>query len=369
MIPLIDLQAQYRGIQDEIKVALDKVLDSSQYILGKAVADFEAAFADYAGTARGVAVNSGTSALHMALLAAGVGPGDEVITVPNTFVATVAAILYTGAQAVLVDVDAETLTMDPSKLEAAITVRTKAILPVHLYGHPADMAPIVEVARSHKLAVIEDAAQAHGAEYQGRRIGSIGDFGCFSFYPSKNLGAYGEGGMVTTNDAEAAQRLRMLRDWGQSQKYHHDLLAFNARMDGFQGAVLGVKLPHLEDWTEARRAHAQSYGELLADSGLKLPVERPNCRHVYYVYVVRTPQRDALQQHLGAQEIHTGIHYPHPVHLEKGYARLGYGEGAFPVAELACRQVLSIPLYPELTEQQIETVAQAIKDFGANSHA
>lgn len=362
MIPWIDLQAQYQTIREDIHAALERVLDSGQYVLGDEVRQFEEEFAAYAGAKHGIAVNSGTSALHLALLAAGIGPGDEVITVPNTFVATVAAIQYAGATAVLVDVDADTLTLDPATLEAAITVRTKAILPVHLYGHPADMAPILEIANAHGLVVIEDAAQAHGAEYQGQRIGGIGDYGCFSFYPSKNLGAYGEAGLVTTNDDEAAQRLRMLRDWGQSRKYHHDMAGFNYRMDGFQGAVLGVKLRHLEAWTEARRAHAAHYNELLADSGLVLPVEAENCRHVYYVYVVRSQQRDAMQAHLSKQDIHSGIHYPHPVHLEQGYPGLGVA-GDFPVAEAACQQVLSIPMYPELSAEQVETVAAAIKEF------
>lgn len=363
MIPFIDLKAQYAGIREEVRAAIDKVLESGQFILGDEVERFEEEFAEYCGAKYGVAVNSGTSALHLALLAAGVGPGDEVITVPSTFVATAAAIEYAGARPVLVEVDEATLTMDPKQLDAAITSKTRAILPVHLYGHPADMTAIGQIASQHGLTLIEDAAQAHGAEHHGKRIGGLSDLGCFSFYPSKNLGAYGEGGMVVTNDAEKAERLRMLRDWGQSKKYHHDILGFNYRMDGVQGAILRVKLRHLEKWIEARRAHAAQYAELLKETDLRLPVEVENNRHVYYVYVVRSKRRDKLQAHLGARDIHSGIHYPHPVHLEEAFKGLGYSLGDFPIAEAAAKEVLSLPMYPELEEAQIESVANAILEF------
>ena len=364
MIPVIDLKSQYASIEGDIQEAISKVLESSQFILGDEVQKFEEEFSIYVGAKFGVAVNSGTSALHLALLSARIGPGDEVITVPSTFVATAAAIVYAGARPVFVDVNPQTLTLDPSLLQRAITSNTKAILPVHLYGHPAEMDPILEIATKHGLAVIEDTAQAHGAEYQGKRLGSLGSYGCFSFYPSKNLGAYGEAGMVVTNDSDAAKRLSMLRDWGQSKKYHHKTLGFNYRMDGIQGAVLRVKLNHLEDWTKARRKNAALYKQLLDGSDLILPVEIAGNRHVYYVYVVRSKSRDALQNHLLEQGIQTGIHYPHPVHLEEAFQDLGYSVGDFPVAEQAANELLSLPMYPELQPDQIEAIAEAILAFG-----
>ena len=362
MVPFLDLPAQYRSIKDEIQAAIGKVLESAQFVLGPAVADFEKRFAAYSGAAEGIAVNTGTSALHLALLAAGIGPGDEVITVPFTFVATVAAVLYANATPVLVDIDPISFTMDPKAIEARITPRTKAILPVHLYGQSADMDPILEIARRHSLIVIEDAAQAHGAEYKARRVGSIGDMGCFSFYPGKNLGAYGEGGLVTTNNPEYARQLRMLRDWGCERKYEHKLRGYNYRMEGIQGAVLGVKLNYLEQWTEARRSHALRYRELLADAGVELPQEMPYARHVYHVYTVRTPQRDSMQKSLSAEGIQTGIHYPTPVHLQPAYSDLGYGAGDFPHSEKAATEVLSLPLFPEMTEAQMQTVASAVRE-------
>jgi dTDP-4-amino-4,6-dideoxygalactose transaminase len=368
MIPFVDLKAQYHSIKHEIDTAITDVLEATSFVLGKQVAAFEAAFATYTGTSQSIAVNSGTSALHLALLAAGIGPGDEVITVPFTFVATVAAVEYCGARPVFVDVDPQTLTMDPSRIESAITERTKAILPVHLYGHPADMDPILEVARRHNLVVIEDAAQAHGAEYKGRRIGSIGHMGCFSFYPGKNLGAYGEGGAVVTDNPEFARTIRILRDWGAEKKYHHILKGFNYRMEGIQGAILGVKLPYLEAWTEARRAHAGAYRRHLAGSGLELSVEAPSVRHVYHVFPVFTPQRDELQAYLGLKGIQTGIHYPSPVHLLPAYADLGHRVGDFPVSERAAREELSLPMYPELSESQILEVAETAAAFPGIAH-
>ncbi len=360
MIPFIDLKAQYASIKEEIQAAVNATLASTQFTLGKEVAAFEEEFAAYSGGKFGIGVNSGTSALHLALLAAGVGPGDEVITVSCTFVATVAAIDYTRARTVFVDVDSATLNMDVRQVEAAITDRTKAILPVHLHGQPADMDPILEIAHRHGLRVIEDAAQAHGAEYKGRRVGSIGDLGCFSFYPGKNLGAYGEGGMVVTNNEDFAHTIRMLRDWGQERKYHHALKGFNYRLEGIQGAILRVKLRHLDAWTEARRRHAAYYNQLLADIDLQTPVEMPYARHVYHVYAVRMPRRDLLQEALQAQGIQTGIHYPIPVHLQKAYAGFGYGTGDLPVTEKATEELLSLPMFAELQDAQIETVCATV---------
>jgi dTDP-4-amino-4,6-dideoxygalactose transaminase len=360
-VPFLDLKAQYESIKPEIDAAVARVLESCQFILGPEVASFEQEFAAYCGAAECIALNSGTSALHLALLAAGVGPGDEVITVPFTFVASVAAVIYTGARPVLVDIDPRSFTMNPAAIEAAITPRTKAILPVHLYGQTADMDPILEVGRRHGLVVIEDAAQAHGAKYKGRSAGSIGDIGCFSFYPAKNLGAYGEGGAVTTSNSQYAQTIRRLRDWGTDRKYHHVLHGYNYRMEGFQGAILRVKLRHLEKWTEARRALARKYDELLSGSGLELPAEMPWARHVYHLYTLRVDDRDGLQAALLAAGIQTAVHYAVPAHLQPAYADLGYGKGSLPQAEAAAVQVLSLPIYPELPPQAIAEVAHAVK--------
>lgn len=360
MIPFLDLKTQYLSIRSEINEAVLKVLESTQYALGSEVFAFEEEFAQYQSAEHGIAVNTGTSALHLALLAAGIGPGDEVITVPFTFIATVAAIVYTGATPVFVDIDPASYTMDVTQIKAAITERTKAIMPVHLYGQPADMDPIVEIAQRHGLVVIEDAAQAHRTEYKGRRVGSIGDMGCFSFYPGKNLGAYGEGGMTVTNNPEYARTMRMLRDWGQEKRYHHLLKGYNYRMDGVQGAILRVKLRYLDQWTEARRSHAALYDKLLANSGVKTPTVMPYSYHVYHVYAVRSPQREALQQKLQNREIQTGIHYPIPVHLQPAYADLGYKPGDFPHSESAANQVLSLPMCAELSEEQVKQVCAAV---------
>jgi dTDP-4-amino-4,6-dideoxygalactose transaminase len=361
VIPFVDLKTQYLSIKDEIDTAVMKVLESTQFVLGNEVKALEEEFADYCNADIGIAVNTGTSALHLALLAAGIGAGDEVITVPFTFVATTAAICYTGATPVFVDINPVSYTIDVTQIEKAITERTKAILPVHLYGQPADMEPIMEIARRHGLTVIEDAAQAHGAEYKGQRVGSIGDIGCFSFYPGKNLGAYGEGGMAVTNNAEYAHTMRMLRDWGQERRYHHVLKGYNYRMDGIQGAILRVKLRYIEGWTEARRTHAAQYDQLLANSDVSIPAVMSYSRHVYHVYAVRSPGRDALQQSLQEQEIQTGIHYPIPVHLQTAYSDLGYQQGDFPHSELAAREVLSLPMYAELTSAQVSKVAESLQ--------
>jgi dTDP-4-amino-4,6-dideoxygalactose transaminase len=361
MIPFVDLQAQYRSLKAEIDAAVGRVLDNAQFVLGPAVSSFEQEFAAYCTTREAIAVNTGTSALHLALLASGVGPDDEVITVPFTFVATVAAIEYAGARPVFVDIEPEFATMDPAAIEAAITPRTKAIVPVHLYGQPADMDPILEIARRRGLAVIEDACQAHGAEYHGRRCGAMGTLGCFSFYPGKNLGAYGEGGAVVTNDPALAAQIRLLRSWGEETRYLHKYRGFNYRMDGIQGAILGVKLRYLERWTEARRAHAATYARLLAGTGVSVPRERPGGRHVHHVYAVRLAQRDAWRAALTDAGVQTGVHYPIPVHLQPAYADLGYERGDFPVAERLAEEVLSLPMFPELTETQIGEVAAVLR--------
>lgn len=362
-VPFVDLKSQYFSIKSEIIAEITKVLDSGQFVLGSAVSKFEEEFAAYCGSKYGIAVNSGTSALHLAMLAAGVGPGDEVITVPATFVATVAAIGYTGATPVFVDVDPVTYTMDPALIEAAITPKTKAIVPVHLYGNPADMDPIMEVAQRHGRMVIEDAAQAHGAEYRGRRCGSIGDLGCFSFYPGKNLGAYGEGGLVSTSNPDFAKTIRMLRDWGAEKKYEHVLKGYNYRMDGVQGAILGVKFQYLEQWTEARRDHASTYQRLLAESQLTLPTATANSRHVYHVYATQTEHRAELGAFLGSRGIQSGIHYPYPIHLLLAYSELGHKVGDFPVSEGLASRELSLPMYPEISLPHLEAVAAAISEF------
>ena len=360
MIPLVDLQAQLRGIRPEIDAAIARVLDSGQFVLGDEVASFEREFAEYCGASEAVGVNSGTSALHLALLAAGIGQGDEVITVPFTFVATVSAIVYAGATPRFVDIEPTHCTMDVAAVEAAITPRTRAIIPVHLYGQPADMEPLLALARRHGLVVIEDAAQAHGAEYHGRRCGSIGDIAAFSFYPAKNLGACGEGGAVVTSNAEYASRMRVLRDWGQENKYEHRLKGFNYRMDAFQGAILRVKLRHLERWTEARRSRAALYDRLLSDSPVRPPAQRAGCRHVYHVYTVRVANRESFQACLRQRGVHTGIHYPIPLHVQPAHADLGYRRGDFPQSEEAAAEVLSLPMFPELTDAQVEAVAAAV---------
>jgi dTDP-4-amino-4,6-dideoxygalactose transaminase len=359
-VPFLDLVAQQRGIRAELHAAVTQVLDSGNYVLGEHVAEFEAAFADHCGVRHAVAVNTGTSALHLALLAAGIGPGDEVVTVPMTFVATVAAILYAGATPRFIDVDPVTWTMDPGALKRALTPRTKAIMPVHLHGRLADMTAIHAIADEAGIPVIEDAAQAHGAERNGRRAGAFGALGCFSFYPGKNLGACGEGGALVTDRDDLAARARMLRDWGQSERYCHTLRGFNYRMDAIQGAALNVKLRHLDQWTAQRRAVARAYEDALADT----PIQRAaptGDDHVWHVYAVRVRDRDAVRQELTARGIMTGIHYPVPVHLQPAYSDLGYGAGDFPVSEQLASEFLSLPIYPELTGPQIDAVCDALR--------
>ena len=367
MIPFVDLKAQYLTIKDEIDTAISEVVDSCHFVLGEQVEAFESAFARFCGTEFALGVNSGTSALHLALLAVGVKAGDEVITVSDTFVATAAAICYIGATPVFVDIEPRSCTMDPGRLEAAITPRTKVVMPVHLYGGCADMDPIREIAESHNLIVIEDAAQAHGAEYKGRRAGGLSDIACFSFYPGKNLGAYGEAGAVVTDNLEYATAIKRLRDHGQSQKYYHDEVGYNYRMEGIQGAVLRVKLRHLDDWTAARRRHAAAYSNSLVSSGVRLLEPQPDGSSAWHIFPVFTPRRDELMAHLKARSIGTGIHYPIPVHLQRGYANLGYKRGDFPLTEQACNEVLSLPMYAELPQEQLKEVVVAIHDFTAKT--
>lgn len=365
LIPFLDLKEQYSQIKPEIDAAVARVVSSGHFVLGPEVTAFEERFADYCKTAHCRAVNSGTSALHLALLAAGVGPGDEVITVSMTFVATTAAILYSGAKPVFVDVDPVTWTMDPGLIEAAITPRTKAILPVHLHGLMSDMDPIMEIARRYGLVVIEDAAQAHGAEYRGRRAGSIGDLGCFSFYPGKNLGAFGEGGAVVTDRPEFARRVSLLRDWGQEAKYDHVIPGYNYRMDEIQSAILNVKLDYLERWTEARRSLAERYNELLSELPFARPRPPSHSRHVYHVYSIRLQRRDDALTSLRDASIGAGIHYPIPVHLQKAYAELGYQAGDLPVTEMLANDFLSLPIYPELLPDRATEVVSTLRSAGA----
>jgi len=361
MIPFADLKAQYRSLKHEIDAAIAATLESSQFILGKEVAAFEEEFAAFQGARHGIGTNSGTSALHLALLAAGVGAGDEVITTPFSFVATAAAIVYTGARPVYVDIEPETYNLDTARIAAAITPRTKAIMPVHLFGHPADMDPIMEIARRHSLVVIEDACQAHAAEYKGRRVGSIGDIGCFSFYPAKNLGAYGEGGCAVTNNPELARTVRLLRNWGEESRYHHILRGYNYRMEGLQGAILRVKLRHLEAWTEARRSRARAYARALEGAGVRLPREMPWVRHVYNVHAIESEFRGEIQRQLAAQEIQTAIHYPEPMHLMAPYRDPAFPPGSLPQSERVANAILALPIYPELAEAAVEEVAGAVR--------
>lgn len=362
-IPLVDLKAQYESIKEEIDKAISRVLATSQFILGKEVEAFEEEFARYLGVRHAVGVNSGTSALYLVLLALGVGPGDEVITVSQTFIATVEAICWTGARPVFVDIEEKTYTLDPARLEAVITKKTKGIIPVHLYGHPADMDPILEIAQRRNLWVAEDACQAHGALYKGKKVGSLGRAACFSFYPGKNLGAYGEGGAVVTNDAGLATLIKKLRNHGGLAKYSHELMGWNARLEGMQGAILRAKLPYLDRWNELRRQHAREYASLLKGSDLGLPQEASWARSVFHLYVIRASRRDALDAYLNKQGIGSSIHYPKPNHLLSCFKTLGYGEGDFPVTEQISREVISLPLYPELAPKQIETVASQVQSF------
>jgi dTDP-4-amino-4,6-dideoxygalactose transaminase len=362
IVPYGNLKAQYASLREEILAALDGVGSKAAFILGEEVQEFEREFADYCGAKHCVAVNSGTSALHLALLAVGVGAGDEVITTPNSFIATAEVISYTGAKPVFVDIDPRTANIDPGKIAAAVTSRTRAILPVHLYGLPAEMDTILEVAAQHHLTVIEDACQAHGARYHGKRVGSIGEAAAFSFYPSKNLGAYGEGGALTTNDDGLAARARALRSHGESRRYYHDAIGYNYRMDGFQGAILRRKLPRLEQWNARRRELAEIYRRILAGARLELQ-EGGAGERVDHLFVVYVANRDAVRAKLEERGVQTAIHYPLPIHFQKPYQYLGYRTGDLPQAERACERVISMPLYPEMTNEQAAYAAQALREI------
>lgn len=361
---LVDLSAQLGSIEVEIKEAINRVLESSEFVLGSAVESFERSFADYCRTECCIGVSSGTAALHLALRALDIGPGDEVITTPHTFIATVWAISYVGAKPVFVDIDPDTFTIDPAQIESRITSRTRAIIPVHIYGQPADMGAILKIAERHEVAVIEDAAQAHGAEYEERRCGSIGAIGCFSFYPTKNLGAYGEAGAVVTNDRNIAERIRQLRDHAQSERYLHSELGYNYRMDALQGTVLNVKLRHLDEWISGRRGVARQYFEVLGGlETVEVPFEAEYSKHVYHVYGVQLRSeeaRDDLALWLSRSGIATGRHYPIPVHLQPAYKELGYRPGDFPVAEKLAKQELSLPIYAELGNEDVQRIAESI---------
>ncbi|MBA2744105.1 MAG: DegT/DnrJ/EryC1/StrS family aminotransferase [Chthoniobacterales bacterium] len=362
-IPFLNLSAQHAPLRGELDRAIAAVIDSDAFAGGPFVAEFEKHFASFCQTSHAIGVSNGTDALWLALLACDIGAGDEVITVPSTFMATAEAITYSGATPVFVDVDEQSYTMDPRQLEQALTSRTKAVIPVHLFGQMADMDPIIEFARKHGLKVIEDAAQAHGAEYKGRRAGSIGDAACFSFYPGKNLGALGEAGGVVTNDAGLRDKIRVLRDHGQARKYHHTAIGWNCRMDGIQGAALTVKLRQLERGNQSRRAHAEHYEELLRDvDEIATPQVQPYAEHVFHIYAVRVQRRDEVIRVFEENGIGYGVHYPIPVHLQEAYASLGYGEGSFPVAERVAQEFLSLPMYPELTSEQVVVVAETLKE-------
>jgi dTDP-4-amino-4,6-dideoxygalactose transaminase len=362
-VPYLDLPLQMRGIRKEIDAAIARTLDNCSFCLGPDVVQFEKDFAKFCGAEHCVAFNSGTSALHVAMILLGIGRDDEVITTPCTFVATSWAISYVGAKPVYVDIDDATFNLKPELVERAVTKRTQAIMPVHLYGHPADLDPLLKICRKHNLPLVEDACQAHGAKYKGKVVGTFGAISCFSFYPGKNLGAYGEGGALVTNDAAYAARARALREHGSTQRYYHDEIGFNYRMEGIQGAVLAVKLKYLDKWTRERRRLAHRYHELLADTPLQLPTEAGYAESAYHLYVVRHPTRDELKKRLEANKIGCALHYPLPLHLQKCYAHLGYKTGDFPVAEKAARECLSLPIYPEMTGAQIERVSEVIHEF------
>jgi dTDP-4-amino-4,6-dideoxygalactose transaminase len=362
MIKFVDLKAQYDSIKQEIDEALHQVLDSTSFILGETVSSFEKEFASFCNSKYSVGVNSGTSALHLALLARGIGKGDEVITTPFTFIATCEAISYTGATPKLVDIDPETYNINPEDIEKAITEKTKAIIPVHLYGQAADMKEITEIAEKHNLAIIEDACQAHGAEYYDKKV-PVSGTGCFSFYPGKNLGAYGEGGCVVSNDKELIESIKVYRDHGQSKKNIHKYIGYNYRLEAMQAAILRVKLKYLNKWTDKRRENALVYNELLKDCSAVTPTEKKNNKHVYHVYVIRVKERQKLNDYLNSKGIQTGIHYPIPIHLQGAYSHLNCKKGSFPVAEQYADEIISLPMYPELKEENIKIVSKTIREF------
>ncbi|PWU09403.1 MAG: erythromycin biosynthesis sensory transduction protein eryC1 [Verrucomicrobia bacterium] len=366
-VPYLDLRAQINSCRREIDAALAKAIDCCSFILGPDVLDFEKQFAKYCGVRHAIAVNSGTSALHLALLLLDVGPGDEIITTPYTFAASSWAISYVGARPVYVDINEATFNIDVTQVEKAITPRTKAILPVHLYGLPCDLEELLKIAARNSLPIIEDAAQAHGALYRGWKVGSFGKIACFSFYPAKNLGAFGEGGALLTDDSIFAERARLLREHGAAERYHHQEIGYNYRMEGLQGAVLRVKLNYLQTWTNARRQIAKRYSQLLADTPLRLPIEPEGSASAWHLYTVRHPQRDELKKFLEEGGIGSSVHYPLPLHLQPCYQFLDYNVGDFPIAERAAQECLSLPIYPELSDEQVAFVCSRIHGFFRNA--
>jgi dTDP-4-amino-4,6-dideoxygalactose transaminase len=362
-VPFVDLKAQYNSLAQELDRALLETARSSAFILGPEVTKFEEEFARYCQADYAIGVDSGTSALELILLSLGISSGDEVITPANTFIATALAISSTGAKPILVDTDSDTYNIDVSKIEDVISDKTKAVMPVHLYGQPADMDAICEIAQRHDLFVIEDACQAHGAKYKGNRVGSLGHAAAFSFYPSKNLGAYGDGGMVVTNDEEIANSIKKLRNYGQSKKYHHETIGFNRRLDSLQAAILQVKLQYLDNWNEARREHAKEYNRLLQNSKVKTPKTIKNTESVWHLYVIQANRREALREHLSDLSVQTGIHYPIPIHMQTAYKNLGYQKGDFPVTEEYSQNILSLPMYAEITSDQINHITNSILEF------
>ncbi|MBN3039008.1 MAG: DegT/DnrJ/EryC1/StrS family aminotransferase [Candidatus Omnitrophica bacterium] len=362
-VPFVDLKTQYQDLRSELEPRLKKTIEDCHFILGESVNSFEKEFADYCGTEYAVSTSSGTAALFLALSSLGIGKGDEVITAANTFIATVLAIHYTGARPVLVDVEENTYNLDINKVKKAINKKTRAIVPVHLYGQPVDMQPLLKLAKRYRLKIVEDACQAHGAEYKGRKTGTFGDVSAFSFYPGKNLGAYGDGGMVVTNSARIKDKMLMLRDYGQKRKYQHLIKGFNARLDTIQAEILRVKLSHLDRWNESRRLSAKKYNFLLnnLDGYVITPSQIPEVKHVWHLYVIRTKKRDVLQRYLKENGIFTGIHYPIPIHLQPAFSDLGYKKGEFPVTEKVAGEILSLPMYPELRDEQIEYVVKKIE--------
>jgi len=366
MIPFVDLKAQYDSIKDEINEAIQDVLNNTSFIMGEELIRFEEEFASFCCRKYAIGVANGSDALILALKACGIGEGDEVITVPNTFIATTEAITRVGGKVVFVDIDPKTYTIDVSKTEEKITEKTKAIIPVHLYGQSADMEPIMELAKKYNLKIIEDAAQAHGAEYKGKKVGSIGDTGCFSFYPGKNLGAYGDAGMITTNNEEIAEKVKLLRNHGRTtKKYEHEIEGYSSRLDNLQAAILRVKLKYLNQWNSMRRKNARKYNELLNNiNGIITPYEADYAKHVYHLYVIRTEKgRDKLREELKSKGIAAGIHYPIPLHLQPAYNYLGYKRGDFPITEKASQEILSLPIFAELTGEQICETYQSIIDY------
>ncbi len=362
-INFVDLKRQYSDIKDEIDDAIQRVLDNTSFILGKEVEEFEKEFAEYCGVKYCAGIDSGTSALSLALRSLGIGRGDEVITVPNTFIATTLAISSIGASVKFVDINPDTYNIDAAKLEDAISDKTKAIMPVHLFGQPVDMDKILKVAKKHNLRVVEDACQAHGAEYKGKKVGSMGDVACFSFYPGKNLGAYGDGGALMTNDEELRDKVIALRNYGSKIKYYHPIKGFNNRLDAIQAAVLRVKLKHLDKWNEKRRKNAQLYNELLGNDDVKVPIEENGNKHIYHLYVIRAKQRDKLAEFLNGRGISTGIHYPVPIHLQRAYEELKLGKGSFPITEKYAGEILSLPMFAELEDEEIKYITDAIKSY------